>query len=463
MQSRDVNRVLQIIRQHDEDDFEEARETYRHSIEGQFVLTVDNNVVGATGAENDEETDQTWWLSWTYLDEERQGTGLGAVMLVKMLDQMREWGARKVFVSTSDYVDLSRGEVYRDAMTAYKRLGFVEELRHANYYERNEAQIILGYRVGPDPLNVPQTEPDQRAAVLLGYDEIPETDSAFVIDWEFTDDEGSTTADVEDMITHAENNGGRVLFISMPSDATRLMSLLQTAGFMEEGRLQDFYEDGLDDVRRIPNRGHYDKATVYQILDSAFLCHVGFSVNDQPFVVPTLYGREQDNIYLHGSAASRMLKHLAKGIDVCLSVALVDGLVLARSAFHHSMNYRSATIFGTAIEIEGDEKEHGLFVISENVLKGRWQESRAPNPQELKATTVLRLEMESASAKVRTGPPGDEEEDYALPIWAGVVPITQTYGSPVDDPKLSEGIDIAPSVTALLDAQQSQEARDGLA
>lgn len=248
MQPSDVKRVLKIIHQHDEDDYEEAREAYRAGLDGQFVLTVDNVVVGATGAQDEEEADQTWWLSWTYLDEERQGSGLGAVMLVKMLDQMREWGARKVFVSTSDYVDLARGEVYRDAMLAYKRLGFVEELRHANYYERNEAQIILGYRVGADPLNVPQTEPDERGVALLGYGEIPETDGALFVEWEYAEDEGSSPADMERLISHAERDRGRVLFISAPSDATALASLLQSAGFMEEGRLRDFYEDGLDDV-----------------------------------------------------------------------------------------------------------------------------------------------------------------------------------------------------------------------
>lgn len=249
MQPSDVYRVLGIIRQHDEDDFEEAREAYNaYGIEGQFVLTVDNQVVGATGASEAEETDRTWWLSWTYLDSERQGTGLGAVMLVKMLDQLREWNARKVFVQVSDYVDLARGEIYRDAMMAYKRLGFVEELRHANYYERNEAQIILGFRVGPDPLNVPQMETEDRPATLLGYDEIEETDGALVIDWEFADDAGSTTADVKEMISHAERQRARVLFISAPGNAEQLMNQLQTAGFVEEGRLRDFYEDGLDEV-----------------------------------------------------------------------------------------------------------------------------------------------------------------------------------------------------------------------
>lgn len=202
-------------------------------------------------------------------------------------------------------------------------------------------------------------------------------------------------------------------------------------------------------VRRIPNRGHYDKETIYPILDSGFLCHVGYSVDGQPYVIPTLYGRHEDNIYLHGSAASRMLKNLSQGIAVCLTVTHVDGLVLARSAFHHSMNYRSAVVFGTAVEVTGEEKDQGLFVISESVLKGRWDEVRGPNDKELKATTVLRLTIESASAKIRTGPPSDEGEDYALPIWAGVVPIRQVYETPQDDPKLNEGIDVSTSVVTL--------------
>lgn len=249
MQPRDVKTVLKIIKQHDEDDFEEARENYREGLEGQYVLALDNKVIGATGADDDEETERTWWLSWTYLDPSRQGTGLGAVMIVKMLDELRGWGARKVFVSTSDYVDMGRGEIYRDAMEAYKRLGFVEELRHANYYGRNESQIILGYRVGPEPLNIPQRQPDRRSPALLGFDEIPETEGAFFIDWEFTDEGGSTIADVEELIADVEKSQGRTLFISGPSDAEELLTLLQTAGFVEEGRLNDFYEDGLDEVR----------------------------------------------------------------------------------------------------------------------------------------------------------------------------------------------------------------------
>lgn len=210
-----------------------------------------------------------------------------------------------------------------------------------------------------------------------------------------------------------------------------------------------FSKTDRNQVRRIPGRGHYDQATIYEILDGGFLCHVGFTVGGQPFVIPTLYGRDGDRLYLHGSAASRMLRNLAQGVPVCVSVSHVDGLVLARSAFHHSMNYRSATVFGTATEVEGEEKDRGLFVISENVLPGRWEEVRGPNEKELKATSVLRLAIESASAKVRMGPPGDEEEDYSLPIWAGVVPIEQTYRPPENDPRLAEGIGVPPSVEAL--------------
>ncbi|MBC8355232.1 MAG: pyridoxamine 5'-phosphate oxidase family protein [Planctomycetes bacterium] len=202
-------------------------------------------------------------------------------------------------------------------------------------------------------------------------------------------------------------------------------------------------------VKRSPQRGHYDRETIYRVLDAGFLCHVGFVVDEQPFVIPTLYGRENDNVYLHGSTASRMVKNLVTGVPVCLTVTHVDGLVLARSAYHHSMNYRSVVLFGTAVEAMDDEKDRGLFVISEQVLKGRWDESRLPNEKELKATTVLRMTIESASAKIRTGPPNDEEEDYALPIWAGVIPLRQSYGKPEADPKLSDGIELPKSVANL--------------
>jgi nitroimidazol reductase NimA-like FMN-containing flavoprotein (pyridoxamine 5'-phosphate oxidase superfamily) len=200
---------------------------------------------------------------------------------------------------------------------------------------------------------------------------------------------------------------------------------------------------------------------VCDILDSAFLCHVGFVVDEQPFVIPTLFGRDGDVVYLHGSSASRMLNSLAQGIAMCLSVTHVDGLVLARSAFHHSMNYRSVVLFGTAVEVMGEEKERGLFVISENVLKGRWHEVRPPNEQELKATTVLRISIESASAKIRTGPPKDDEDDYALPIWAGVVPCRQAFGTPEADGRLAADTAVPQSILNVV-ALKSHEERPGL-
>jgi uncharacterized protein len=213
--------------------------------------------------------------------------------------------------------------------------------------------------------------------------------------------------------------------------------------------MENFPKTDRNKVKRLPKRGHYDRETIFSILDAGFLCHVGFVVDGQPFVIPTSYGRDGDAIYLHGSSKSRMLNSLDRGIPVCLTVTHVDGLVLARSAFHHSINYRSAVIFGTAHEVEGKEKERALFLISENILKGRWDEVRGPNEKEMNATSVLRLEIESASAKIRTGPPGDDEEDYALPIWAGVVPLSQMTGTPEADPLLREGIPVAGSVEEL--------------
>ncbi len=212
-----------------------------------------------------------------------------------------------------------------------------------------------------------------------------------------------------------------------------------------------FEKTDRNQVKRVPVRGHYDRETVYGILDAGSVCHVGFVGDDgQPFVIPTLYGREDDQLYLHGSAASRMVKKLSAGIAVCLTVTHVDGLVLARSAFHHSMNYRSAVVFGTAVEVTDQEKGHGLFVISQQVLKGRWEEVREPSAKELKATSVLRVAIESASAKIRTGPPVDEPEDDVLPVWAGVVPLVSSWQTPQQDPKLRPGIPVPRSVTDLL-------------
>jgi nitroimidazol reductase NimA-like FMN-containing flavoprotein (pyridoxamine 5'-phosphate oxidase superfamily) len=191
-------------------------------------------------------------------------------------------------------------------------------------------------------------------------------------------------------------------------------------------------------LRRIPNRGSYDKETVNGILDAGFLAHVGFNVEGQPFVIPTLYGRVGDTLYLHGSAASRMLRKLETGVPACVTVTLVDGLVLARSAFHHSMNYRSVVVFGTARKVEDPvQKTDALRIISEHLIAGRWDDVRGPNEKELKATAVLEFLIEEASAKIRTGPPLDDEEDYSLPHWAGILPLESMTGQPIPDSRLA--------------------------
>ena len=195
-------------------------------------------------------------------------------------------------------------------------------------------------------------------------------------------------------------------------------------------------------VKRLPDRGKYDAETVHAILDAAFVCHVGFVVSEQPYVIPTNFGRVDDTLYLHGSAASRMLKTLTGGIPVCVTVTLVDGLVLARSAFHHSVNYRSVVILGRATLVEKpEEKMNALHAFTEHVMRGRWKDIRSPTDLELKATTVLALRLAEVSAKVRTGPPKDDAEDYALPIWAGVLPLPIVPGAPVPDPKLNAGLE----------------------
>lgn len=196
-------------------------------------------------------------------------------------------------------------------------------------------------------------------------------------------------------------------------------------------------------VARIPERGAYDRETIYSILDSAFFCHVGFVAEGQPMVIPTLYGRRGDRLYIHGSAASRMLRGLKSGLDCCVTVTLLDGLVLARSAFHHSANYRSVVVLGRATAVDEEaEKLAALETITENVVPGRWREVRPPSAQELKATQVLSLGLEEASAKIRRGPPKDEAEDYALPVWAGVVPTRLSFGEPEPDPALTPGMPV---------------------
>lgn len=187
-------------------------------------------------------------------------------------------------------------------------------------------------------------------------------------------------------------------------------------------------------VKRLPKRGRYDEETVFHILDSAFVCHVGFNVDGRPFVIPTNYGRSGTMLYLHGSSASRMLKTLGTGVPVCVTVTHVDGLVLARSAFHHSVNYRSVVILGTARLVEDPaEKMEALRIFTEHVLKGRWDDVRQPTDQEMKATTVLALPLEEVSAKVRTGGPVDDEPDYTLSVWAGVLPLETVAKSPEPD------------------------------
>ena len=196
-------------------------------------------------------------------------------------------------------------------------------------------------------------------------------------------------------------------------------------------------------VRRMPKRGAYDRATIESILDEGLICHLGFAVDGQPYVLPTIYARVGGEVLLHGSAASRMLRALGDGVAMCLTVTLLDGLVLARSAFHHSVNYRSAVLLGTARAVlDNDEKTRALRAIVDHVLADRWQAVRVPNEQELKATTVLALSLSEASAKIRTGGPIDDEEDYALPIWAGHLPLALVAGVAVPDTRLTAGIPI---------------------
>ena len=200
-------------------------------------------------------------------------------------------------------------------------------------------------------------------------------------------------------------------------------------------------------VRRRAERGRYDRETVHAILDDALVCHVGFTAEGQPYVIPTTYARVEDRLYVHGAAASRMLRTLAAGVPVCVTVTLVDGVVLARSAFHHSMNYRSVVVLGTAVEVvDTDERRRALEAIVEHVVPGRAQNVRGPSDEELRATRVLRVALDDASAKVRTGPPLDAPADLGLGCWAGVIPLRLTPQPPVADPDLAAGIAPSPEV-----------------
>ena len=216
----------------------------------------------------------------------------------------------------------------------------------------------------------------------------------------------------------------------------------QRQGCLSLFRMSEFTPTDRTQVHRLPKRANYDRETVHRILDEAMICHVGFVADGQPYVIPTGFGRAGDTLYIHGSAASRMLGAAAEGIPVCITVTLLDGLVLARSAFHHSMNYRSVVILGKARSVESEkEKIEALRTFTEHIVPGRWDDVRKPTVQELKATWVLAVPLEEASAKIRTGPPIDDEEDYALPIWAGVLPLKTVPGATAKDPRLTHQLE----------------------
>ncbi len=196
-------------------------------------------------------------------------------------------------------------------------------------------------------------------------------------------------------------------------------------------------------VTRIPERAKYDEETIFAIIDEALICHVGFVVQGKPVVIPTIHARDGNRLLLHGSSASRMLRHFREGNDICVTVTLLDGLVLARSVFHHSMNYRSVVLFGNGTIVDDtDQKMRGLKVLTDHLIPGRWNEARLPSDKEMNATTLISMTIEEGTAKIREGHPSDEEEDYDLPVWAGVIPIQQHIMAPVDDEQLTEGISV---------------------
>ena len=212
--------------------------------------------------------------------------------------------------------------------------------------------------------------------------------------------------------------------------------------------MSDFAKTDKNRVRRLPQRGHYDRETVYSIIDEALICHVGFVQDGMPFVIPTIHARDGDSLILHGAKASRMSKNIQLGHTVCVTITLLDGLVMARSAFHHSMNYRSVVLFGKGRLVEDEqEKMRCSEILTKHLIPGRWEDARQPNKKELNATSFVSILIDSATAKIRTGPPGDDDEDYQLPVWAGVLPIQPQFATPVDDPLLNEGIPVPDYVT----------------
>jgi nitroimidazol reductase NimA-like FMN-containing flavoprotein (pyridoxamine 5'-phosphate oxidase superfamily) len=205
--------------------------------------------------------------------------------------------------------------------------------------------------------------------------------------------------------------------------------------------MTDFAKTEKNSIKRLPKRGYYDHETIHRILDEALICHVGFVVDGQPYVIPTNFARIGDTIVLHGAKASRLLKHVEARHPICVEATIVDGLVLARSVFHHSVNYRSVVVFGTGrLVTDEQEKLAALEAVTEHLVPGRWREARLPNRKELNATSVVVIRIDEASAKVRVGPPVDEEEDYALPVWAGVLPLQEVPLSPIRDELQSEEI-----------------------
>ena len=210
---------------------------------------------------------------------------------------------------------------------------------------------------------------------------------------------------------------------------------------LDDGPQIDYPPTAHTRIKRQHERAHYDRETVHAILDAGLLCHVGYVIDGQPYVTPTAYWRQADTLYWHGSSASKMLRRLEAGVPVCFTVALLDGLVLARSGFHSSIDYRSVMAFGVAEKVEGEAQIlAALEAFSERLTPGRWAEQRPPNDQEIKATTVMALDLAEVAAKVRTGPPNDDEADYDDPVWAGNVPIRSLVEAPVDDPRLKAGI-----------------------
>ena len=207
--------------------------------------------------------------------------------------------------------------------------------------------------------------------------------------------------------------------------------------------MSQFELTGKNRVQRVPERGVYDKEAVYDIVDRALIGHVGFVIDGEPYVIPTLIARQDDQILVHGATSSRLMRHIQSGAPLCITVTHVDGLVLARSVFHHSVNYRSAVLFGAGEIIEDrSAKMEALRLFTERLVPGRWEDARQPNDVELKATAVAGVTIDLASAKVRTGPAGDDEVDYELPVWAGVLPVQQLYGDPLPDDRLDPDVDL---------------------